>query len=369
MWRRIGALIVKELLSVWRDKRTRFVVIGPPMIQLVIFSYAVTFDITNITLGVLDESRTPASRELVARFEGADAFATLLPLERIAEIGPALESRRAHAILHLGPDFARRLEAAPPAPVQVLLDGRTSNTALVIQGYASSILSRFNADWAAAHGMAATPTALTTRAWFNPNLHTRWMLVPSLMGVLTMIVTLILTGVSVARERELGTMEQLLVTPLRPAEIILGKTIPALLVGIGEGTAIAAAAVYWFDIPFTGSLALLYLSLFVYLMSVIGVGLFLSSLAQTQQQAVLGGFLFIVPSILLSGFATPIQNMPDWLQTATLINPLRYFLVIVRGVFLKALPPDIVFDQLWPMLVIGLVTLAGAVTMFRRRLY
>jgi ABC-2 type transport system permease protein len=150
---------------------------------------------------------------------------------------------------------------------------------------------------------------------------------------------------------------------------VLGKTIPAMLVGLGEGSLIAAAAVFWFGIPLSGSLALLYLSLLVYLLSIIGVGLFVSSLAQTQQQAVLGGFMFVVPCILLSGFATPIENMPEWLQTATLVNPLRYFLVVVRGVFLKALPTEVILQQIWPMLAIGLATLVGAVALFRRRLY
>jgi ABC-2 type transport system permease protein len=369
MWRRLRALIVKELLAVWRDKKTRVIIIGPPLIQLVIFAYAATFDITNITVAVLNEDPTPVSRGLVARFEGAPAVARVLNLARVADIDAAIDSRAADVVVHLGPDFTRRLIAGEPVPLQVILDGRTSNTALVIQGYANAIVSRFNEDWAATHGMPGTPAKLVSRAWFNPNLHTRWMIVPSLVGVLTMIVTLLLTAVSVARERELGTMEQLLVTPLRPWEVTLGKTVPAMLVGLLDGSIIVAAAVFWFDVPLTGSVALLYASLFVFMLSVIGVGLFVSSLAQTQQQAILGAFMFVVPAIMLSGYATPIANMPEWLQTATLVNPLRYFLVIARGIFLKALPAEIVFEQVWPMLIIGLVTLAAAAWFFRRRLY
>jgi ABC-2 type transport system permease protein len=365
MWRRLRALIVKELRAVWRDKRTRFIVIGPPLIQLLIFSYAATYDITNISVAVLDESRTPVSRELVARFRGAPAVSEVIPLAHVAEIDAVIDARRADLVLHLGQDFERRLLAAPPAPLQAILDGRTSNTALIVQGYANTIVSRFNEEWVRDHGMPAAPATLVPRAFFNPNLHTRWMVVPSLI----MIVTLILTAVSVARERELGTMEQLLVTPLRPWEVTLGKTVPAMLVGLAEGSVIAAAAVWWFEVPLTGSLPLLYLSLAVYMMSVIGVGLFVSSLAQTQQQAILGAFMFLVPSILLSGFATPIANMPEWLQTATLANPLRHFLVVVQGIFMKSLPPHLVFENVWPMLVIGVLTLAGAVWMFRRRLY
>lgn len=369
MWKRLRALIVKELLAVWHDKRTRAIVIGPPMIQLVIFSYAATYDITNISLAVLNEDPTPISRELIARFEGAPAFAEVVHLSHIAEIDAAIDSRKAQVVLHLGPDFSRRLMAAPPAPVQIILDGRRSNTALVIQGYANTIISAFNEDWTRDHGMAPPPARLAPRAWFNPNLHSQWMIVPSLMGILTMIVTLILTAVSVARERELGTMEQLLVTPLRPWEITLGKTIPAILIGLGEGTVIAAAAVYWFGVPLTGSVGLLYLSLLVYMLSVIGVGLFISSLARTQQQAVLGAFIFVVPALLLSGFATPIANMPEWLQMATQANPLRHFLVIIQGIFLKTPPIDVVIEGLWPMLIVGLLTLAAAAWLFRRRLY
>jgi len=369
MWKRLRALIVKELLAVWLDKRTRATVIVPPLVQLVIFSYAATFDITNIHIGILNEDPTPATRELVARFEHAPDFAEVIHLERVADIDTAIDSRAAPVVLHIGPDFTRKLMSDRPAPVQMILDGRRSNTSLVIQGYAGRILSAFNEDWAEEHGLAATPARLAPRAWFNPNLHSQWMIVPSLMGVLTMIVTLILTAISVARERELGTLEQLLVTPLRPWEITFGKTVPAILIGLGEGTVIALAAVWWFGIPLNGSVGLLYLALAVYMISVIGVGLFISSLARTQQQAVLGTFLFVVPAILLSGFITPIANMPEWLQAVTQINPLRHFLVIVRGVFLKALPPDLVMAEIWPMLIVGIATLIAAAWLFKRRLY
>ena len=280
-----------------------------------------------------------------------------------------IDSLEAPVVLHLGPDFSRRLLADPPAPVQIILDGRRSNTALVIQGYIGQVLSTFNEEWARDHGMPTPPARLTPRAWFNPNLHSQWMIVPSLMGVLTMIVTLILTSISVARERELGTLEQLLVTPLRPWEITMGKTIPAILIGLGEGSVIAAAAIWLFDIPLNGSVGLLYLSLLVYMLSVIGVGLFISSLVRTQQQAVLGTFIFVVPAILLSGFATPIANMPHWLQIATQVNPLRHFLVIIQGIFLKALPAPLVAAELWPMLIVGVLTLTASAWLFRSRLY
>ncbi len=369
MWKRLRALIFKELLAVWHDKRTRATIIVPPLIQLVIFSYAATYDITNIRMAVLDEDRTPVSRELIARFENAPDFAEIIHISHVSEIDRIIDSRAAPVVLHLGSDFSRRLMSDPPAPVQIILDGRRSNTALIIQGYIGQILSTFNEEWAQDHGMPTPPARLTPRSWFNPNLHSQWMIVPSLMGVLTMIVTLILTSISVARERELGTLEQLLVTPLRPWEITAGKTIPAILIGLGEGSVIAAAAIWLFDIPLNGSVGLLYLSLLVYMISVIGVGLFISSLVRTQQQAVLGTFIFVVPAILLSGFATPIANMPHWLQLATHVNPLRHFLDIIQGIFLKALPADLVAAELWPMLIVGILTLTASAWLFRSRLY
>ncbi|HZD26852.1 MAG TPA: ABC transporter permease, partial [Alphaproteobacteria bacterium] len=368
MWQRIFSLIVKEILAVWRDPRSRFVLIGPPLLQLFVFSYAATYDVRNITIAVLNQDDSLAARELVARFTGAPAFAHVVRLHREAEIGPTIDAKRAHLVLHIGQDFGADLLARPPARVQLVLDGRMSNTALVLQAYATSIITGFAADWAAEQGLPGLPATVVSRAWYNPNLESLWVVVPGLVGILTMVVALVVTALSVAREREVGTFEQLLVTPLRPWEVVLGKTTPALLFGLGEGSLILVMSQLWFHVPFTGSLALLYLGLAVFLLAVIGVGLFISSLARTQQQAILGAFLLLVPIVVLSGFATPVANMPDWLQVATLANPLRHFLVLVQGLFLKNLPAALVIDSLWPLAAIAAITLAGSVLLFRRRL-
>lgn len=369
MVRRLLALVLKELLAVWRDRKSRFVLVVPPLVQLAVFSYAATYEVSNITLAVLNQDAGPHGTELVSRFQGAPDFARILPLSHQGEVAEVIDSRRAMVALELPRDFSRALLAGEPASLRIVLDGRRSNTAQIIHGYAAAIVAEFNRERIAAAGRTALPTVLIARAWFNPNLQSTWIVVPGLVAVLTQVVALVVTALSVARERELGTFEQLLVTPLRPWEIMVGKTVPALLIGVVEGTVIVLASQLWFGVPLTGSLALLYASLVVFLASIIGVGLFISALAATQQQAILGAFLFVVPAIILSGFATPVDNMPEWLQVVTQGNPLRHFLVVLNGIFLKDMPAELVWRDVWPMMVIAAVTLAGATALFRRRLY
>jgi ABC-2 type transport system permease protein len=237
-----------------------------------------------------------------------------------------------------------------------------------VQGYAATIIENFSNDLAAKLNIHEQQTEIFPRNWFNPNLLYYWFNVPNLSGILTMLIGLTITALSVARERELGTFDQLLVSPLQPFEILVGKTIPALLIGLIEGTIIVCAAIFIFRIPFIGSLTLLYMSMFVFISSIVGVGLFISSLSKNQQQAILGSFIFMTPAVTLSGYATPIENMPVWLQQATVINPLRYYLVIAKGLFLKDMPANIVFDNVWPMAMIACFTLTGAAWFFRKRL-
>ncbi|HYD32123.1 MAG TPA: ABC transporter permease [Azospirillaceae bacterium] len=368
MGTRIRALFIKEILAVWRDRKSRFVLIVPPLVQLFVFSYAATYDVTNVPIAVLDQDRTAASRELVSRFAASTTFTRILYLDHPSQIASIVDAKEAMMVVHIGADFERRLLRQPPAPVQLILDGRMSNTAQIVQGYANAVITGFAHDRAAAAGLPGLPTTLVSRAWFNPNLESLWVVVPGLVAVLTQVIGLVVTALSVARERELGTFEQLLVTPLRPWEILLGKTLPGLIIGLAEGTVIVVAAVTWFGVPFTGSLLLLYASLAVFLLAIIGVGLFISALAATQQQAILGAFLFLVPAIVLSGFATPVENMPAWIQALTQANPMRHFLVIVQGVFLKDLPLILVWAKLWPMMIIAAVTLSLAAWLFRHRL-
>jgi len=368
MWQRIRFLIVKELLALWRDPRSRAILIVPPVVQLIVFSFAMTQEVTSVRLAVLNEDLGRPSRELVERFAFAPYFSDVRALKRDGEVRQALDSADAIAVLRIGEDFSRDIAAGKPADVELILDGRRSNAAQIVEGYATNIVAAYNADLIAAGGLVHPPSVVVARSWFNPNLTARWGTVPGLIGTLTMLLGMVVTALSVARERELGTFEQLLVSPLRPIEILIGKAVPAFIVGIGEATLILVIAVLALGVPFVGSLALLYAGLAVYIAAVIGVGLFISSLVATQQQAILGAFTFFAPALLLSGFFTPVENMPRWLAPVTLGDPMRYFTVISRGVFLKAMRLAEVAQNLWPMAVIALVTLSAATWLFGRRL-
>jgi len=365
MLARILSLVRKEFLALLKDWRSRLVVIAPPLIQLFIFSYAATFDLNRIPYAVYDEDQSTLSRELLARFRGSKHFAEVAILTHDREIDPLIEERKALLVLHIGPNFEATLKRGAPAKLQVLLDGRNSNTAMIALGYVQTLVGQFNR----ALQSASPAPRLETRAWFNENLQSRWFIVPGLTALLTLVVAMVTCALSIAREREQGTFDQLLVTPLTPLEILLGKTLPSLIIGLVEGTLILVAAVVWFKVPFRGSLWLLYAGMALYLLSAIGVGLMISSLARTQQQGLFGAFLFLVPAVILSGFATPIENMPPPVQMLTFLDPMRYFLVIVRTSFLADPPLAWLWPQLWPMALIGVAALALAAWLFRHRLY
>jgi ABC-2 type transport system permease protein len=362
---RVWALVVKEFLALLRDRRSRMVVIVPPLVQTLVFAYAANFDVTAVPLGLWIEDGGVRASELVQRFADSPAFAPAGSFARPADVAAAITEQRVLAVLHVGQSFSADLAAGRPAEVQLLIDGRRSNTALILQGYAASVIEAFDADQP---GRGSGRAEVRLRAWYNPTLESRWFILPGLTAVLSIIVAMLVTSLSVARERELGTFEQLLVTPLRPAEILVGKILPGLAVGVLEANLIALIAVLWFGVPFIGSLALFELSLLLFLLSGVGLGLAISAVAQTQQQAILGVFLFLAPAVTLSGFATPIANMPQWAQHLTMVNPLRYMIVLSRGQFLQDLPWSVAWPQLWPMTLIGIAAMAAATWLFRRRL-
>ena len=366
MLTRLRALMIKELLNILRDPKSRTVLIAPPIIQIFIFSFAMTMEAKNIHLGVLNLDAGRAGFELVQRFQHAEIFSQIITLTGKPEIPSVLDEQRALAVLVVPVDFSRRLEAGETTAVQLLLDGRKTNTAQIVQGYAQRILDGFLMDLNPDAGRR--PATLLTRHWFNPNLEFMWYTVPSLICILSTIISLILTALSVAREREMGTFEQLLVSPLQPIEILVGKALPALFLALCSASLLLAIAIFVFRIPFQGSLALLYGAMVIFLMAIIGIGLFISSLSMTQQQAILGAFVFMPPAVILSGFATPIENMPTWLQNFTVVNPLRWFLIIVRGIFLKDMPPADVLANTLPMVAIAVVTLTAATWLFKRRM-
>src|SRR5512143_1031430 len=369
MWPRILALVRKEFLTLLKDPKSRMVLVVPPLIQLLVFGYAATFDLKYVPYAVFDEDRGSAARELLARFGGATSFSQVAAVNSESEIAPLVDARKALVVIHIGPRFTADLLSGRPAPLQVILDGRNSHTAMMALNYMRTVVDRFNDDWISARGLQGPKARLEMRAWFNPNLESRWFFIPGIIGMLTLVVAILVTALTVAREREQGTFDQLLVTPLRPGEILLGKALPGFLIGMVQGTVILLIATLWFKVPLLGSLPALYSGLALFLLSGVGAGLLISSLAVTQQQGLLGAFLFMVPAVILSGFATPIANMPPFVQSITLIGPLRYFLVILRKVFLEGAGFDVLTSQWWPMAVIGVVALTLASWLFRHRLY
>lgn len=368
MWHRIWALMIKEFLAVWRDKKSRYVLIVPPITQLFIFAFAATLDVKNVPIGILNLDNGEKGYELVERFQGTPFFSKIVFLKAQQEIAPFIDNMKGVMVVFIDQQFSRNLDAKKPADIQLILDGRRSNTAQIVAGYTSQIIEQYNTDVAHQSLIQLQNSKLVVRNWFNPNLIYYLFNVPSLSGILTMMVGLIVTSLSVAREKEIGTFDQLLVSPLSQFEILVGKTVPAICIGLIEATVILAIGTLVLGVPFRGSFVLFYLSVLVFVTSIVGVGLFISSLAQTQQQAVLGSFVFMSPSIMLSGFSTPIENMPNWLQPITCLIPLKYFLLNAKGLFLKAIPAHIVWNNLWPMMIIGCVTLVTASWFFRRRL-
>jgi ABC-2 type transport system permease protein len=341
----------------------------PPLIQLVVFGYAASYDLSQVPYALFDRDHGGAARELAAAFSGSPNFRLVRALTNDAEAAPLIDDRQGMLVLQIESRFTAKLLSGEPAQVQLLLDGRNSNTAQIALNYAEEIVSGFNQGWNAEHGLTGPPARLIMRAWYNPNLESRWFFIPGVVGILTLLVTLMVTALSVAREREHGTFDQLLVTPLRPWEILIGKATPAFVIGITEASLVILIGRFWFGVPFIGAVTTLYLGIVLFVLAAIGIGLMISSLVVTLQQAVLGAFLFMVPAVILSGFATPIANMPRAVQILTLADPLRYFLVLLRSLFLEGTPLPLLAGQLWPMAVIALVTLSAATWLFRHRLY
>jgi ABC-2 type transport system permease protein len=362
---RLTAQIIKELLSYLRDPKSRLTLIGPPLAQLLIFSFAVTLDVSHVQIAILNDDAGVGSTEMIQRLEASSFVDAARFVQHPAALTALIDQRKVLIGLHFPADFSRRLAAGRPAEVQALIDGRRANAGQIALGYLNTIASGLGAELVAAKG---PPPEVSLRHWFNPNLIYRWFVVPSLSGILAMLISLLVTALSIARERELGTFDQLLVSPARPVEIIVGKTVPALLIGTVLGSVMILAGVFAFRIPFTGSAVMLFASLMLFILSMVGIGLMVSSICRTQQQAILGTFSIGVPLVMISGFATPVENMPGWLQLLAEASPLKYYLIIVRGCFLKGLPAADVYANAWPMAAIALVTLSAAIVIVQRNL-
>lgn len=362
---RLRAQMIKEVLSILRDPRSRMIVFVPPLMQLLVFAFAATLEVRNADIAVHNQDAGRWSHELIARLDSA-AFITrvhLVPNSR--ELRELIDQGKAIAALEIPADFSRAIGAGRSGQVQVLVDGRRSNSGQIVVGYLSAIAADVGAEATPDIGMVEP---IIVRNWFNPNLIYRWFIVPGLTGILALFSALLITSLSIARERELGTFDQLLVSPTSTLEIIISKSLPALAIGTILGLLMVAAAVGLFQIPFSGSFSLLILSLVLFILSVVGIGLMISAVSMTQQQAILGAFAIGVPAVLMSGFATPVENMPSVLQWLAQAIPLTHFLIIIEGIFLKAMPPGDIFASLWPLAVIALVTLSMATVFVRGRL-
>jgi ABC-2 type transport system permease protein len=365
---RILALTRKELQAVLKDRRARMSLLVPAVVQALVFGYAATYDLNHVPYAVIDQDQSQSSRTLLSGLDGSGLFERVAELHRAADIATWIDARRALLVLQIPSDFERRLQNGSGASVQVIADGRNSNTAGTALGYLASIIDQFNRDWRGSHALAPASIEVVTRAWYNPNLETRWNMIPGLIGTLTLIQTMMLTAMSVAREREQGTFDQLLVTPFRPYEIMAGKALPSMVVGTTQATGVLLVAQLWFHIPFAGSYLTLFAGLLLFLLAAIGIGLLVSSLAATMQQAMLYSMLLIMPFSLLSGLTTPLTNMPRALQYFTALNPLRYAIDVARRVYLEGVGLHFLWPDLWPLALLATVTLGGASWMFSHRM-
>jgi ABC-2 type transport system permease protein len=382
MWERIFEIIRKEFRQTLRDPRMRSMLFVPPLVQLLVFGYAVNLDVEDAKLAWMDQDRTPESRDLLAGFEGSRRFTVVATPASEEDVHRLLDSGDVDCVVRVLPGFARDIQHQRQTSVQVLVDGTNSNTASIVANYASSIIAAFSSKTMSAQNRekmvgrtangpihAAIPSVnLRSRVWFNADLRSRNYFVPGIVVNIITLVTLMLTSMASVREKEIGTMEQLMVTPIRPIELMLGKTLPFALIGLVDTVLVVAVALLLYRVPFRGSFWLLLFSAILFLMTSLGAGLFISTISRTQQQAAMTTFLIFQPFFLLSGFAFPIRNMPVAVQYLTYLNPVRYFTEIVRGLFLRGVGVEVLWPQMVALAVFGTAILTLSALRFRKRL-
>src|SRR5579883_604436 len=382
MRERLFEIIRKEYRQAFREPRMRFMLFLPPIIQLLIFGFAVNLDVDHGQIAWEDGDRSYESRELLAAFQASGRLEVAAVPSTDREAQALLDSSKVDLVVHVLPGFSRDIHRGKTAPVQLLVNGSNSNIANIVAGYANSIVGRFAADVMeeqtrdrlahtlapAAFRVAAPRVTLQSRVWFNPELKSRNYFVPGIVVNILMQVTLMLTSMAIVREKEIGTMEQLMVTPIRPLELMLGKTLPFAMVGMVNMVTAAGAAILFFKVPFRGSVLLLFACSLLFLMTSLGAGLFVSTISHSQQQAMMTTFLLFQPFFLLSGFTFPLRNMPISIQYLSLLNPVRYFIDIVRGLFLKGSGVDVLWPQMAELAIFGVTILTLSAMRFRKRL-
>ena len=376
MFARIRPIVIKEFLELKRDKGARFLLVVPPIIQMLLFGYAASYEVYHVSTSVLDLDHSQESRELISRFTSSSRFDVVKVAQSQYEIDETIDTSAAAVALVVHAGFAELLRKGQAAPLQVIVDGTNSNTALIALGYVNTIAAGFAQDYLTdltrrvqgAQGMRQVQVTLEQRPWFNPDLNGRWFFVPGVMGTLTLVMIVNLTAFAVVREREVGTLEQIMVSPIRPAEFILGKTVPFFLIGLGEVALVVAVGLLWFRVPFVGNPFVLLLGTALFLLSTLALGLLISTVCSTQQQAFATNFFVLNPFFILSGFSFPIASMPQVLQWFTYLNPLRYYLIVIRGTFLKGVGVNVLWPEFLAMAIIAAVLLTLSILRFRKTL-
>jgi len=375
MLERVRNMLIKEFIQVFRDRKMKGVIFLMPLIQVLVFGYAVTTDVKHVATAVYDLDNSVVSRELVSRFAHSGYFDIVEFVDNDDQAREAIDRERVRMILRMNKGFGANLIAGKASGLQLIVDGTDSNTAGIVLNYSSKITGEYSRQlmtiqYAKLRGAARLTTGvdMQVRAWFNSNLESRNFYVPGVIAIIVMLITLMLTSMAVVREKEIGTIEQIMVTPITPTEFILGKTLPFAVIGFADVILITLIGVFWFEVPIRGNLSLLFAATVLYLMTTLGVGLFISTVSETQQQAMMSTFFFYFPAVLLSGFMFPIANMPQIIQWITYLNPLRYFLVIIRGIFLKGVGPGILWPQMAALAIMGFITLWLASRRFQKTL-
>lgn len=376
-FRRVLALMKKEFITIWNDPKTKGIIIGLPILQLLIFSNAVTMEVQNIDVVALDRAKSVESRELLSRFENSPRFRNFYYVDNETDFKNKLDTQRVQIGILINNDFSKNIKSGRTAAVQIVSDGRQTNSASIASGYASQIIMGYGAEINSSTQSSSTLGGGTSagasinpsvRNWFNPNLEYKWYILTVIVAMLSLVTTLILTALSIARERELGTFDQLIVSPLSSFEILLGKSVPPLIIAMTLTMVMTGIVVVFFHIPFAGSFLLFMISIFISLLAIVGVGLYISAICNTQQQAILSAMTFMMPAVLLSGFISPIEDMPVFLQYLTWLNPVRFFMVLTRGIFLKGMGFGDVVSNLIPLIIIASITLMLAGRTFKRKL-
>ena len=373
---RLRNMLIKEFIQVFRDKRTRFVLIGPPMIQMLVFGYAATLEIKHVPTAIVDYDNSQVSRDLIARFEGSRYFDIRKRSTDRREVPDLIDRGDVTMAVQINSGFAQRIRKGETAHIQVIVDSTNSNTALIGLGYVNQVTADFASEYQLESLRRTSPPAiarmpkmvLDVRPWFNTDMSSQWFFVPGIIGNIMLVIVMTLTAFAVVREREIGTLEQIMVTPIRRIEFILGKTIPFFLIGLFDAALISAVGTLWFKVPLRGSPAVLALGTVFFLLCVLGIGLFISTVSSTQQQAMVTGFFFIMPAVIFSGFGSPISSMPVFLQYLTYLNPLRYYQTVLRSVYLKGVGLDVLWPQMGAMAIMGILMLTVSVLRFHKSL-